>query len=194
MISPAAFTWHADAAWAVSAFQYTLYNVAAVPVILYAARAIETGRQALLAGVSGGLITMFPGVLFHLSFAGAYPDIVTQELPVYFMFESLSVPWLQSLYLLVLFGTFIETGAGNVQGLIERLDTWWRERRGIGLSRVAHAMVATTALSAAGALSAVGIVDLIAGGYGRIAWGYLVVFIIPLFTVGVHRLVNRRPA
>jgi uncharacterized membrane protein YkvI len=78
----AAFTWHADAAWAVSAFQYTLYNVAAVPVILYAARAIETGRQALLAGVSGGLITMFPGVLFHLSFAGAYPDIVTQELPV----------------------------------------------------------------------------------------------------------------
>jgi uncharacterized membrane protein YkvI len=110
------------------------------------------------------------------------------------MFESLSVPWLQSLYLLVLFGTFIETGAGNVQGLIERLDTWWRERRGIGLSRVAHAMVATTALSAAGALSAVGIVDLIAGGYGRIAWGYLVVFIIPLFTVGVHRLVNRRPA
>jgi uncharacterized membrane protein YkvI len=190
----AAFSWEADSAWAVSAFQYTLYNVAAIPIILYAARAIQTQRQALLAGVSGGLITMVPGMLFHLSFAGAYPDIVSQELPVYFMFERLSVPLLQSLYLLVLFGTFIETGAGNVQGLIERLDTWWRERRGIGLSRGAHAIVATAALSAAGALSVVGVVDLIAGGYGRIAWGYLVVFLIPLFTVGVHRLVKRSAA
>ncbi|MDZ7670403.1 MAG: hypothetical protein U5Q16_13665 [Gammaproteobacteria bacterium] len=30
----------------------------------------------------------------------------------------------------------------------------------------------------------------IAGGYGRIAWGYLVVFLIPLFTVGMYRLLH----
>jgi uncharacterized membrane protein YkvI len=190
----AALAWQPDTGWIVSAFQYTLYNVAAIPIILYAARAIRTQRQALLAGAGGGLITMFPALLFHLSFTGAYPDIVSQQLPVYFMFDSLGAPLLQSLYLLVLFGTFIETGAGNVQGLVERLDAWWRERRGHGLSRAVHAAVAVVALSAAGALSLVGVVDLIAGGYGRIAWGYLIVFLIPLFTVGVYRLVTRSSA
>lgn len=186
-----AFDWQFEGAWVVSAFQYALYNVAAVPVILYAARAIETRRQALLSGLAGGLITMLPAAMFHLSFVGAWPGIVAEPLPVYAMFERLAVPLLHGLYLVVLFGTFVETGAGNIQGLIERLDGWWRERRGEALSRWAHAGVAAVALIASSLLSMVGVVDLIAGGYGRIAWGYLVVFLIPLFTVGLYRLRRR---
>lgn len=187
-----ALAWRLEGGWIVSALQYALYNVAAVPVILYAARAIETERQAMLAGLAGGIITMLPAAMFHLSFAAAYPEITGEALPVYVMFERLSLPLLQLLYLVVLFGTFVETGAGNIQGLIERLDTWWQERHGVGLSRVAHGAVAALALGASGLLSAVGVVDLIAGGYGRIAWGYLVVFLIPLFSVGVYRLLRRR--
>ncbi len=193
-LPPGAFAWQLESGWAVSALQYALYNVAAVPIILYAARAIETERQAVLAGLTGGIITMLPALMFHLSFAGAYPDIVGEQLPVYAMFERLAVPALHTLYLLVLFGTFVETGAGNIQGLIERLDAWWQERRGTTLSRVVHAGIAAVALVLASLLSAVGVVDLIAGGYGRIAWGYLVVFIIPLFTVGAYRLARGRAA
>lgn len=185
-----AFDWQMDGAWMLSAFQYALYNVAAIPVILYAARAIETRRQAVLAGLTGGLITMLPAAMFHLSFVGAYPAITDEPLPVYAMFERLSVPVLHVLYLVVLFGTFVETGAGNIQGLIERLDGWWRERHGTTLSRRSHAAVATVALLASAALSVVGVVDLIAGGYGRIAWGYLVIFLLPLFTIGVYRLLK----
>lgn len=186
-----AFDWQVEGAWVLSALQYALYNVAAVPVILYAARAIETRRQALLSGLAGGIITMLPAAMFHLSFVGAWPGIVEEPLPVYAMFERLAVPLLHGLYLVVLFGTFVETGAGNIQGLIERLDGWWRERRGETLSRWAHAGVAAVALVASSVLSMVGVVDLIAGGYGRIAWGYLVVFLIPLFTIGLYRLVRR---
>jgi uncharacterized membrane protein YkvI len=188
-----AFAWQVESAWLVSALQYALYNVAAVPIILYAARAIETERQAVLAGLTGGVITMLPAAMFHLSFAGAYPAIIHESLPVYVMFEQLSLPWLQVLYLVVLFGTFVETGAGNIQGLIERLDSWWQERHGRTLTRGAHAGVAVLALTLSAVLSVVGVVDLIAGGYGRIAWGYLVIFLIPLFTVGIYRLA-RTPA
>lgn len=189
-VPPGALDWQPGGAWALSAFQYALYNVAAIPVILYAARAIETQRQAVLAGLAGGVITMLPAVMFHLSFLTAYPQVIEETLPVYYMFERLSVPLLHGLYLLVLFGTFVETGAGNIQGLIERLDSWWRERRGEALSRSIHAGIAALALGLSAVLSMVGVVDLIAGGYGRIAWGYLVVFLIPLFTVGIYRLVH----
>ena len=45
-----------------------------------------------------------------------------------------------------------------------------------------------SALILAGVLADFGIVDLIAQGYGTIAWGFLFVFLIPLFTVGLYRL------
>jgi len=185
--------WQLDTSWMVSGLQYALYNVSAVPIILYAARAIETEKQAYTAGVIGGLIAMIPGILFHLSFVGAYPGILDAELPVYAQFDSLGMPILYACYLVVLFGTFIETGAGNIQGFIERIDTWWQERRPTPLSRVHHASIAGIALLLASVLSEVGIVDLIARGYGGIAWGFLFVYLIPLFTIGIYRLARDRP-
>jgi len=180
------FSFNSD--WLVGGFQYALYNVAGIPIILYAARAIETRSQAVTAGLLGGVITMTPALLFHLSFAGAYPQILAEDLPVYFMFDALAAPVLQGFYLLVLFGTFVETGAGNIQGFIERLDNWWRERTGASLQRLHHGAIAAVALLLSGALSSVGLVNLIAAGYGTLAWGYLVIYLLPLFTIGVYRL------
>jgi uncharacterized membrane protein YkvI len=180
--------WDFQADWMISGLQYALYNVSAVPIVLYAARAIETEAQAYASGIIGGLIAMIPGMLFHLSFIGAYPGILEAELPVYAQFESLAMPVLYGLYLLVLFGTFIETGAGNIQGFIERVDGWWQERRATPLKRIHHACIAGAALIIASILSDFGIVDLIAQGYGGIAWGFLFVYLIPLFTVGIYRL------
>lgn len=135
---------------------------------------------------------MIPGMLFHLSFVGAFPGILDAELPVYQMFDQLALPFLYGCYLIVLFGTFIETGAGNIQGFIERVDAWWKERHGATLKRYQHAIIAACALLTAGVLSDAGIVDLIARGYGNIAWGFFLVYLVPLFTVGVLRL--RHPA
>jgi len=180
--------WQIRTDWMVGGLQYALYNVSAIPIILYSARAIETQSQAVASGITGGIIAMTPGILFHWSFVGAYPAILEESLPVYSIFESLDMPLLYGCYLVVLFGTFIETGAGNIQGFIERLDTWWRERRGTTLNRTQHATIAAGALILAGMLSNFGIVDLIAQGYGTIAWGFLFVYLIPLFTVGLYRL------
>jgi uncharacterized membrane protein YkvI len=174
--------WSFEGAWMVGGLQYALYNVSAVPIILYAARSVETTHQAAWSGIVGGMI------LFHLSFVGAYPGILDQTLPVYAMFESLSIPVLYGCYLIVLFGTFIETGVGNIQGFIERVDGWWMERRGTTLKRSQHATIAAAAFIIAGVMSDFGIVDLIAQGYGTIAWGFLFVYLIPLATVGVYRL------
>jgi uncharacterized membrane protein YkvI len=185
--------WQLDTSWMLGGLQYALYNVSAVPVVLYAARAIETEQQAWTAGLIGGVIAMVPGILFHLSFVGAYPGILDADLPVYSQFDTLGIPLLFTLYLIVLFGTFIETGAGNIQGFIERIDTWWQERRSTPLRRIHHASIAGLALILASVLSEFGIVDLIARGYGGIAWGFLIVYLIPLFSVGIYRLIRDAP-
>ena len=173
--------------WFVSGMQYSFYNVTGIPIILYAAMAIETRREALSAGVIGALIAMVPALMLHLSFIAEYPSVLDADLPVYKIFSGLGFPLLKFAYLIVLFGTFIETGAGSIQGFIERLDGWWAERHEQPIKRLAHGCVAGVAVLLAGSLSAVGIVALIADGYGTLAWGFFIVYVVPLLTIGVYK-------
>ena len=45
-----------------------------------------------------------------------------------------------------------------------------------------------SALLISAMLGQFGIIDLIAKGYGTIAWGFLIVFIIPIMTIGVYKI------
>ncbi len=189
---------HAEATvtdgWFISGMQYSFYNITAAPIILYSARAIKTRRQALLAGIAGAMIAIVPALMLHVSFVTQFPMILSAELPVYEIFTLLDMDWLKLVYLVVLFGTFIETGAGNIQGFIERLDGWWMEKTGRVLARPVHALIAGLLVALAGTLAQVGIVSLIADGYGTLAWGFMIIYILPLLTVGVWRLVRPLPA
>jgi uncharacterized membrane protein YkvI len=88
----------------------------------------------------------------------------------------------------MLFGTFIETGAGMLQGINERIDAYLEEKRGRGLGRANHAVIAMAAIGASALLSLLGITVLIARGYGTMAWGFLLVYVIPLLTIGAYRI------
>ena len=174
--------------WAQSGFKYAFYNLAPVPVILYAVRSIETRKQALISGCLAAVITMVPGLLFHLSFAPTYPAILGQPLPTYWMMHQLSIPLLTVLYVIVLFGTLVETCAGGMQGVNERLDHWSLANHGEGLSRLSHALTAGVAILVSGSLSMFGIIALVAKGYGTIAWGFFVIYVVPTLTIGVYKI------
>ena len=178
-----------SAGWVMSSLQYAGYNITAIPVILYCALAIKTRRQVVIAGICGAVMAMLPGLMLHISFAALYPDILDEPLPIYRLLEALDAKLLTLAYLLVLFGTFVETGAGNLQGFVERLDGWWRERRGRPLGRKVHATVAALAMLLAGGLANLGVVTLIAEGYGTLAWGFMAVYALPLLTIGVYKIV-----
>ena len=174
--------------WFVASLQYVFYNVTAVPVILFAARAIETRGEAFAAGGIGALVAVVPALLLHLSFGAAWPEIVGAELPVYQMLGTLGIGVLTVAYLVVLFGTFIETGVGDIQGFLERLQAWWDERTGGEIPPAVRAVIAAVTMMLAGALSALGVVELIASGYGTLSWGFLAVYVLPLLTIGVWRI------
>ena len=71
------------AGWLASGLQYGLYNISAIPIVLFASRAIETRKEATIAGCVGAIIAIVPALMLHLSFAVDFPDIVNEELPVY---------------------------------------------------------------------------------------------------------------
>jgi uncharacterized membrane protein YkvI len=176
--------------WAVSGFQYALYNLAVVPAILFAARGIGTRREAAGAGVVAALICITPALLFHITFVAGYPAIVDQTLPVYATIGQLGVAGLLIAYVIGLFGTFIETGAGFIQGINERIDAYLIESRGTQLGKPVRAVIALVGVSVSMALGTFGLTALIARGYGTIAWGFFAVYVLPI-AYGAYRIARQ---
>lgn len=174
--------------WFVGGMQYAAYNIGMVPAILFCARHFTNKKQALIAGVIGGPIAMLPAVMIYIAMLGHYPGIVYEAIPASRLLDQLSVPVFTILFQLILFGTFIETGAGIIHGFNERLAAVYRIRhklmnpltRGVvGIGILLFCLVIADGF---------GLVKLIANGYGTLTWGFLIVFVIPVLSIGLVKI------
>lgn len=180
------------AGWLSSGFKYALYNLAAAPLLLYVAKDFETRGEALRSGSIAGAIAMIPAVIFHVAFLAAPAQIISEAIPVYWMMAQLGLAALMVTYTVMLFGTFIETGAGMLQGINDRIDGYLADARLTSLNPFARAAIAVTAILVSALLSLWGIASLIAKGYGTMAWGFLLVYVIPLVTIGIYKLSKQK--
>jgi len=174
--------------WWRSGMQFAFYNMAAIPVLLYTTSAIQTRAQAISSGLITGLLAALPGILMHLSFIAGFPDVLAEALPLYSMLERLGIPVLIGLYAVVLIGTIVQTAIGALEGVGERISSALADAGAAVLSRLHRAIIAGLLLGLSTVLSSVGIIDLVAKGYGAMAWVFLAIYIAPLCTVGVFRI------
>ena len=120
---------------------------------------------------------------------GQYPAILSETVPANVLLELVGSRAFQIVFQVVLFGTLIETGAGLVHAVNERLAATYAER-GLEMPVLLRPAIAIGMLSI-GALSAqVGLKELIESGYGTITWGFIIVFVIPVLTLGVWKILQ----
>ncbi len=173
--------------WLLSGVRYASYNIS-LPAVLFCIAIIGSRREALGAGAITGVLAVAPALVFFLAMLSQYPQIAGQPVPALYLMGQLNIPWLQLLFHVVVFGTFVETGAGLLHSINERINAQAREG-GHDLPRWARPAIAGAllTLSIYGA-TAIGIVDLIAQGYGFLSWVFIAVLIVPLLTIGVWRI------
>jgi uncharacterized membrane protein YkvI len=177
--------------WGIAAARYVLYSSVVIPTMLFATSAIRTRRQAVVSAVTSALVGVLPAFLLHITFGAGYPQVLTRAIPLYWMITSLKWPPLTVAYIAVLFGSLLDVGIGFVQSVNERVDGSALERRGRRITRPSRAGIASLCVAASGVLSLLGIVRLIAQGYGTMAYGFLFLYVGPLLTVGIYRLCNK---
>jgi len=177
--------------WMLGGATYAWFSAAAIPSVLFALRDIQTRHEAVVSGFCSALFFITPAFLFHLSFLAIYPAVVSAELPVYETMALLAMPALVSIYTIVLFGTLVETSAGIAQAVNERIDGALIESRGTPATRRTHLAVGALGLTLCILLSQFGIVALVAKGYALLSWGFLLVYIAPLFTIGIVKMRGR---
>lgn len=175
--------------WGVAGVRYAAYNVALIPPLLFPIRHLTSRKETFLAGALAGPIAMIPGLLFFLAMVGQYPGILDRPVPANFLLELLGSRWFQIVFQVVLFGTLIETGAGLIHGMNERIAKVFEEKKR-EMPRFTRSGVALGLLLSGTLLAGVGLVDLIARGYGTLTWVFLVVYVAPVLLLGTWRLMR----
>jgi len=173
--------------WFVAGVRYAAYNLAVIPAVLFAVRHARVRRDAVTAGLLAGPIGMVPGLLFYLAMVPHYPDIVASAVPAAYLLQLLDARWFLVVFQVVLFGTLIETGTGMIHAVNERI-AGVLEERGQALRRWVRPATAIAMLLSAAGLSGFGLVALIARGYGTLTWAFLLVYVVPVLTLGVWKL------
>lgn len=174
--------------WGVAGVKYAAYNVALIPPLLFSVRHLKSGKETVWSGLLTGPIAMIPALLFYLAMVGLYPSILERPVPANYLLELLGSREFQIAFQVVLFGTLVETGTGLIHGMNERIAHRFQER-GRELPVTVRPVLALLFLGLGTALAGVGLVDLIARGYGTLTWIFLVVYVLPVLTLGVWRVV-----
>ena len=175
--------------WAASGLFYASYNVIGVVAVLPFLARQRSRRDALVSGLLAGPLAMLPGLLFFLSMIAFYPAIGDEALPSNFLLAEMGIGWFTALFNVMLFVALLETGVGGVNAITNRVADAYQVRGERPFPRLGFLALSALIVFGSGVVATqVGLIDLIAQGYGAFAYVMLAIFIIPLLTIGLWRL------
>jgi len=179
--------------WVMGGVTYMSYNVIGAVVILPVLRHLTSSRDAVIAGALCGPLTMFPALLFFAAMVAFYPEVAGATLPSDFLLQRMNLPLFHLLFQLMIFSALLESGASSVHAINERIDHGWQSRRGVPLSHRARLVIALMVITGCMLLATrFGLVDLIANGYRALAYIMLIVFVLPIATLGISRILKAK--
>ncbi|MEE2876629.1 MAG: hypothetical protein VX822_02445 [Candidatus Neomarinimicrobiota bacterium] len=170
---------------------YIGYNLVFAPA-LFTLRRQSTRKETFWSGMITGVLMTFPWFLTYFCLMGFYPDreVLGATVPWLVMLERIGGKSLIVLFGVIVGWTLIETATGIIHAIVERLHAHAEQASRRKMTHLQDAMFATGMLVISVGLARIGIIDLIAKGYLAMSYGMIVVYIIPLMTIGVYRILN----
>ena len=176
--------------WFASGLTYASYNAVAAIIVLPSLRHVERPREAVVAGLLAGPIAMVPALLFFLAML-ALPGIGDAPLPSDVILAEFGLAPFRYAFQLMVLLALLESGVGAVHAINERVAHWRRQRDGRPFGAWPRAGLAAAVLTACVFVaSRFGLVALIGSGYRLLAYTLIAVYLVPLVTIGVARLLR----
>ena len=180
--------------WFLAGVTYAGYNVATIPAVLFCVRHLSRPREAVVAGLLAGPLGMLPGVAFYLAMIGFHDQIGAVALPSAFLLAQLGAPWFEWAFQIAVLMTLVDTGVAMLHAINERVAGAYEEQRRPMPRSLRPAIAVGMMLASVYAASAVGLIALIAEGYGLLTWAFIALLVVPVLTVGVVKLRRLAPA
>lgn len=175
--------------WWVGGLTYAGYNVVGAVVVLPVLRHLRGKRDALVAGLLAGPLAMAPAILFFICMAAFYPAIEGRILPSDFLIQQMNVPLFRLVFQAMIFAALVESGAGQIHAINERVAHAYQTAGQRTLSnRVRLIITIAILIGAVFVADRMGLVSLIANGYRWLSFIFLGIYVLPLVTVGIWRI------
>jgi uncharacterized membrane protein YkvI len=133
------------------------------------------------------LLGVIPGILLLLTMGANFATVQAAETPVTVLFDMLDMKWLYIIFEIVLFGTLIETGTGFIKAVADRIEAA-AVRNGKELPKWGHPAIIIGMVCIGIIISIFGLLNLIVKGYGTSVWGFLIIYAIPMLTLGIYKI------
>lgn len=174
---------------------YVGYNLAVLPACFFTLKRQTKRRETVISGILAGILMTIPWFLTYFAVMGFYPseEILGAPVPWVTMLQSVAGPFMISIMGIVIGWTLIETSTGIIHALIERIDAGLNEMGKSELSRANKSIITVIILILATVFSKFGIIDLIAKGYMAMAYGFIIIYLIPLLTIGLYKVLKGKP-
>jgi uncharacterized membrane protein YkvI len=174
--------------WFMAGVTYAAYNVATIPAVLFCIRHLTTRREAVVAGLVAGPLAMLPGFAFYVAMVGYYQEIGSAPLPSAFLLGKLGAPWFEWAFQFGVLLTLVDTGVPILHSINERVAKVYEERRQVMPQALRPAIAVGVMLLSVFAASAIGLVGLIAKGYGLLTYAFIALLVVPVLTIGLWRI------
>jgi uncharacterized membrane protein YkvI len=171
--------------WAGAGLTYAGYNIVGAVVILPVLRHLTSHRDAVTAGLLAGPLAALPAIVFFLCMLAFHPEIAGAALPSNYILERLGSPAFQLVFQFMIFIALLETSAGAVHAVNERIAG---ARRKPLTARARLVVAGALVLAAMVIAERFGLIALIANGYRILSWMILLTFVAPLMTIGLWKL------
>jgi len=171
-----------DNDWLNGATTFAVSSLAAIPVILFSLRSLDSSCSSIAAGFSAGLLAIMPGLAFYTVMVGYYPEIIDDSVPLTRILLEIDSQLLSGLFPLIIFGTLIETCSALFHTFNERLSV--ASNKNISSEKratITFPLLIVTVFIAKNA----DFIYLINKGYRVISWMFYALFFVPLFTTGI---------
>lgn len=175
-----------DTNWTIGGVKYAAYNIGLAPAILFCVRHFESRKEALISGLLAGIIGMIPALIMFLAMLSEFPQIISETVPVNIVLDKIGWVSFKLIFQIVLFGTFIETGVGLIHGFNERILSVKPNLKDSSRAIIGILILLISIFIA----NKIGLVGLIAKGYGALTWGYWIIFVIPIITIGFKKILK----
>ncbi|HET7291258.1 MAG TPA: hypothetical protein VFM88_02430 [Vicinamibacteria bacterium] len=174
--------------WLTAGVTYAAYNVATIPAVLFCIRHLTRRREAVVAGLLAGPLGMLPGFLFYVAMIGYHREIQSVALPSALLLAKLEAPWFEWAFQFAVLLTLVDTGVPILHAVNERVASVYVERQRVMPRALRPALALAVMLLSVFAASAVGLVGLIAKGYGLLTYAFIALLVVPVLTVGIWRI------
>lgn len=176
-----------------SGILYCAYNLVVVPSSFFTIKRQTKTSESIISGVIGGILMTIPWFLTYFAVMCFYPneEVLGASVPWLSMMQGVAGPVVIGIFGIVMGWTLIETSTGIIHACIERVNNGLEELHKNQMSRPQQAILTLVILIGAMILSRIGIIDLIATVYNGLAYAFLIIYVVPLLTVGVYKIVKK---